>query len=466
MNNNYTEDYSWQSLEGDQSWVDYGYASALPNFQLDLPLGYEPNLTAPWASTNTSSYYVQNNLGAGSSLVEPQQNLVGSYFHITGAEGGANGQNACFTSEPRETVLPNVDTAVLYPAYMQGTASHHQVQQQEQATDLSTAAIDFQFVGGSRPLQPLAAKAELPSVAQRQDENSEELNLKCKFPGCVSKKSFKRKYELERHMQKHSRQETFDCPAVNCKYRGPKAFYRPDKLKAHVLAGHDEQTLFACPVAGCFSASRLLSRAFLSVHMRNHDLPVGKYRGYLPALGSLDRFRTCPVEKCLKKLSPDSLQGHVLQHTEAERAACRIKIAAAGLDHLSGCVICPIISCRITLPDLPAFQDHLIDHIALDPNHFRAWKTSAIHSWCDLHQHPWVLLRISWWDRISSFYNRDCPACGMRRGQNTHPFDLLKDPKNLHACREEILQLYPGIGWHPIFDDVMPAVHRTTIRLP
>ncbi|KAF7504261.1 hypothetical protein GJ744_002519 [Endocarpon pusillum] len=552
MNNYFTEEEPWQPLEGDQSWSQHEHDScpkpakdaALSPFPLELPLGgfgWEP--TAPWPYTSPTPDYIQDTLEGGSSNIELQQNLfsgwfpvaeaeghanpenvlvtseprgtvlpnvdtamlypgttshhqwqrleqatdqstpaidfqfvsgsrpiqqnlVSGSFPVVEAEGHANPQNVLVTSEPRGTVLPNVDTAMLYPVYTQGTTSHYQWQQQEQATDQSTPASDFQFVSGSRPLQPLAAKAELSCVAQGQDENSEGPSLKCDFPGCPSKKTFRRKYELQRHMKKHTQQKRLDCPAVNCKFRGPKAFYRPDKLKAHVLAGHGEQTLFACPVAGCFSArTPLSSRAFLSVHIRNHSL--GQYGGYLPALGSLDQVRTCPVESCLKKLSPYSLKGHVLQHTEAERAAYRIKIAAAGLDHLSGCVICPVISCRITLPDLPAFQDHLIDHIALAPNHFRAWRaktrtTTLSTLWeRDLHQRPWE-------SRYGNLYflQVDCPACGLRREQNAHPFDLLKDPMNLHACREEILQLYPGIGWHPIFDDVMPAVQRRRTREP
>ncbi len=383
-------------------------------------------------------------------------------------------------SEARETVLPTVDPAMLGHFYMPGITSHYQSQQQEQATDQSAPADDFQFVSGSRPLDPLATKGALPryaklasqlfvvvrltnhSIAQEQEQCS---GIKCDFPGCSSKRTFKRKYELQRHRKKHTPRETFECPAINCKYRGPKAFYRSDKLKAHVLAGHDPETLFACPVAGCFSARTPLSRAMLAVHLRNHDRwSCEPYLGYFTALADCDQFRTCPVGKCLKKLSPYSLQEHVLQHTEAERSAHHIKIAAAGLDPLTGCVICPVISCRIRLPDLPAFQDHLIDHIALDADHFRAWKAKTIHSYEDIHQRPWQ--RWYFHERFVSEVcgYSVCTPCGEHRV--THPFDLLKDSKDLHVYREEILQLYPGIGWHPIFDDIMPVVHRRNFRVP
>ena len=105
--------------------------------------------------------------------------------------------------------------------------------------------------------------------------NSEEpTNLtgrKYNFPGCRSKRTFKRNYELQRHMQMHEWTETFDCPAVNCKHRGPKAFYRSDKLKAYVNVAYDEHTMFARPVAGCLSARTAISRDTLALHIRNHD---------------------------------------------------------------------------------------------------------------------------------------------------------------------------------------------------
>jgi hypothetical protein len=264
-------------------------------------------------------------------------------------------------------------------------------------------------------------------------------------------------------MKKHTRKETFDCPAVNCKYRGTKAFYRSDKLKAHVNAAHDEQTLFACPVAGCLSARAPLSGAILAVHIRNHDNgSCEPYWDYFKALEDCGGSRTCPIGSCLKKLCRDSLQEHVLQHTEAERTAFRTEIAAAGLDHRNGYIICPVPSCQIRLPHLPAFRDHFIDHIASNPNHLRTWM-DKVSSLVRGDPHPWQ----EWWAEGGNF-GSVCPTCGEVTigGRSTHQLDLLKDLKGLHGCKEQILQLYPGFGSNPIFDDVMPVVHRKTERVP
>lgn len=61
----------------------------------------------------------------------------------------------------------------------------------------------------------------------------------CTYPGCTSKKGFSRKYELQRHMKKHSRSQVFPCPVVGCRFQSQeKAFYRADKLQSHMKACH------------------------------------------------------------------------------------------------------------------------------------------------------------------------------------------------------------------------------------
>lgn len=316
-------------------------------------------------------------------------------------------------------------------------------------------------------------------------EAPEGSSLKCNFPACRSKTTFNREHDLRRHMDKHVPRQTFDCPAVNCKYRGRKAFYRSDKLIAHLNAGHDEETLFACPVPGCLSNSVLLSRAMLALHMRNHYLPRS-YPGekYRNALSICDENRTCPVETCSQKLVRNlpqarleriypslargrvlqKIQEHVLQHSEAERIASSTEIAALGFDPLNGYVICPLPSCGMTLPDISAFRLHLIDHTVIDPNHFHDWK-NEVSSFVHDASCPW--------DKWSPLYryssNKElelvCPTCGeVSKGSFgdsfTHQLDLLKDPKEFYGCREQILRLYPEFGSHPVFEDVMPIVHR------
>lgn len=265
----------------------------------------------------------------------------------------------------------------------------------------------------------------------------------------------------------HLRTETFNCPAVNCKYRGSKAFYRSDKLKSHMGAAHDEDTMFACPMAGCLSARTPLPRNLMAVHVCNNDHDhdhsrYEQYRAYATAFEYWAKIRACPVGNCRKKVLLASLQEHILQHPEDERRAFRNQIALEGFDSLNGYVICPAPNCQASLPNLPAFYDHFTDHVVSDPNHFRAWKKDvswSVYEECE-RMVPWR----SW--REWRHYELACPTCGAvsKEGKITHQLDLLKDPEELRGCREQVLKLYPVFGSHPVFDDVMPVVGRSAYR--
>jgi hypothetical protein len=233
-------------------------------------------------------------------------------------------------------------------------------------------------------------------------------------------------------------------------------------------AAHNEETLFACPVPGCLSNRTLLSRAILELHMRNHEQ---RSCNTLLALLNCDRNRTCPVGTCPKKLFRYSLlQEHVLQHNEAERTAFSTDIAAAGFDPHNGYVICPILSCGRTFPALPAIHNHLLDHTVTDPNHFRTWKNKA--SLFVLNDtNPWDAWEFSRYLSLGEDIKLVCPTCrevskGSGNDRVTHQLDLLKDPKELYGCREQILKLCPAFATHPVFDDVMPIVHRLGWRSP
>ncbi|KAF7504704.1 hypothetical protein GJ744_001985 [Endocarpon pusillum] len=360
-------------------------------------------------------------------------------------------------------MLQNADIGMLNFAHMPASTFPTQLQYPGQPVCVTTSGVDYEFLSGSRPLEPSGVMAALPRAIEEPDEASEESSLKCNFPGCRSKATFKRNYELQRHMKKHTRKETFDCPAINCKYRGTKAFYRADKLKAHVDLAHDGETLFACPVAGCLSARTPLSGAILALHIRNHDNgSCAPYWVYLKALENCGERRTCPVGNCSKKVHQDSLHQHLLQHTQAERTAFRTEIAAMGFDAENGYVICPIPSCQIFLTHLPAFHDHLIDHISVDPNHLRTWRYE-VSSLVRGDPHPWLE-----WRAGNEIFDLTCSACGQRvKGKRiTHQLDLLKDLEELRECREQILQHCPGFGLNPIFDDVMPVIRRKSERAP
>lgn len=91
--------------------------------------------------------------------------------------------------------------------------------------------------------------------------------LRCSWSGCQSRVVFKRKYELERHMQKHSTLKPFPCPVVDCVFSGSRAFYRKDKLCAHLRDGHRDEDIGVCPMPPCGMQLPLL---ILQEHCRRH----------------------------------------------------------------------------------------------------------------------------------------------------------------------------------------------------
>ncbi|KAF3049434.1 hypothetical protein E8E11_005881 [Didymella keratinophila] len=68
---------------------------------------------------------------------------------------------------------------------------------------------------------------------------------------------------------------------------GARAFPRKDKLHEHILAGHDDDTLFKCPDDhGCVVH---ITRDYLALHGETSS--------------GLQKFRKCPIPKCSFKLN-------------------------------------------------------------------------------------------------------------------------------------------------------------------
>lgn len=324
----------------------------------------------------------------------------------------------------------------------------------------SDGPTDFQFVSGYKPVGQTHPNQMFPKVECATKE-PEKAGIKCKWPGCRSKATFKRNYELQRHMKKHSREQTFDCPAVNCRYRGAKGFYRADKLKDHVNAAHDDETLFTCPVIGCLSALNSLPRGLLSIHIRNHINGACKpYWSYFAALELKSEIRACPVGKCQAKLEIYKLGGHIHQHSEEDRVTHQATITSAGFNAINGHSICPV--CEFQSSSLQDLHDHIdAVHLVLDPEHFSEWKMTISKSISG------PLLPWKGCDIVRAPNNPICPVCNNTTPPGlhaTHHLDLLRDSKELHRYREQILKLYPEFGSHPVFDDVMPTVHRKPER--
>jgi hypothetical protein len=107
----------------------------------------------------------------------------------------------------------------------------------------------------------------------------------CDVDGCTSK-PFKRCGDLRRHSKKHDSQQRYDCPALDCDRTGRRGFIRRDKLVDHMCDGHDDDTIFTCPM--CLSQ---LPRDLISVH-RPRDSDIMK----------LQERRTCPLPRCSFKV--------------------------------------------------------------------------------------------------------------------------------------------------------------------
>ncbi|OCL08370.1 hypothetical protein AOQ84DRAFT_388903 [Glonium stellatum] len=83
-------------------------------------------------------------------------------------------------------------------------------------------------------------------------------------------------------MQKHVVPDQFKCSAINCKRQFPRA----DKLKDHVRAKHDDDTVFACPVQDCLLATLPMNRPEMCDHLGTfHGEVRQQYKHDFAALG-------------------------------------------------------------------------------------------------------------------------------------------------------------------------------------
>jgi hypothetical protein len=291
----------------------------------------------------------------------------------------------------------------------------------------------------------------LSSPSSEPTENSNQPVHKCNFPDCRSKATFKRKYDLDRHMKKHDPKTFYNCPAVDCKSRGNKAFYRADKFKVHILAAHNRDTLFACPVTGCHSSSVPLSGCWLPFHARNHYFEKSSFGSIM---AQIEWPLPCPIVTCSAKLPLAELRVHtLLEHSDAERHVVRPESATYGFDFVTGDAICPVASCeKKAFPHLMALHDHLAGHLGSRTIDFSVGHSAEIKT----ASHPlWEKHcgRDSTWESCDMFVQA---AEKMR--------DSSQDFEELRDCRELLHRLCPCITVTPIYDDFMPNVGQTWFR--
>jgi hypothetical protein len=288
--------------------------------------------------------------------------------------------------------------------------------------------------------------------------------LKCDFPGCHSRATFNRKYELQRHMKKHERKGTYPCLSIDCDRKGSRSFYRADKLFHHLRTRHGANDTYLCPLFGCLTNP--MSFDEIKLHATSH---VGVYNsvvGYFLRIPASQR--QCMLKNCLKRLDILGMQSHLLGHTMNERMEEAAVIQQMGYDAETVKVICPL--CELLLGNHGEFAAHLQSvHLTTDSAHlaefleFVANTIDVFVSRRDVIWYPWRV-----WHDPGTMQSMVCPACGQpastRRPVDRidHHLQLLPDQNEVRPYRWDILRLWPDFGAHPVFDDVKAVVFKRT----
>jgi len=287
--------------------------------------------------------------------------------------------------------------------------------------------------------------------------------LKCDFPGCHSRATFKRKYELQRHMKKHERKETYPCPAIDCDRKGSRSFYRADKLVHHLRTGHGDNDSYLCPLARCLTNP--MSFDEIKLHARSHDY---RHNSVVETLRRIPATqRQCMLKICLKRLDILEMQSHLLDHTMNERLEEAAVIQQMGYDAEMVKVICPL--CKLLLCNHEEYAAHLQSvHLTTNSTHLAQFRESvAKFAWdFEFQKSIWYSwgVRYLCGDTVKSMV---CPTCGQPASTRRlvdridHHLQLLPDQNEVRPYRWDILRLCPDFGTHPVFDDVKAVVFQT-----
>lgn len=315
----------------------------------------------------------------------------------------------------------------------------------------SSANTDFVFESRGVPVRP----NQTPISGQRKPRDSNALN--CDFPGCHSRATFKRKYELQRHMKKHERKEMYPCPAIDCDRKGSRSFYRADKLVHHLGTGHGENDSYLCPLAGCLTHP--MSFDEIKLHAQSHRWNCNSIVETLRRIPTGQR--QCMLKNCLKRLDISKMQSHLLDHTMNERLKEAAVIQQMGYDVETVKVICPL--CKLLLRNHREFIAHLQSvHLTTDSTHLARLQESVANITFpnDLIWETWGVQHHHWY-RVKSML---CPTCGQpvsargQLGKIDHHLQLLTKPDEIRPYRWDILRLCAGFAAHPVFDDVLQRI--------
>lgn len=330
-------------------------------------------------------------------------------------------------------VASSTTDSILYPSHATQALEHHS--EFVPCTDIIAANHDFKF----------ESRAEVVEDRSRQPkhESNDSTRLRCEYHGCTSKRTFRRKYELQRHMKNHTATR-IPCVFPDCY----KSFYRQDKLKDHVQKHHiDDSELVACPRPTCDFGP--VEWDLLKLHIRNHS----RHTIIELVASQLIKERHCPVTSCNQVVDVSGLRKHLESHNAVELRCCQNALLDSGYDSNTLNIICPM--CRHQFVNRGDWIDHLTnDHFITDSVHYQT-ICAQLKS---IERYPWVK-----WFAEYSYFDKSihCNHCSemihcTHFGEFEHHLSLLRDPEEIRPYRRAILALWPEFGTHPVFDDVLP----------
>jgi hypothetical protein len=243
---------------------------------------------------------------------------------------------------------------------------------------------------------------------------------------------------------KHTARTKHTCPIQFC----TESFYRTDKLRAHLWRSHKDEEAATCPIPNC--GGHGLPWILLGLHMRNRYFWSKQIQAVLdPSSRQFGDERSCPIQSCQREhITVRSMREHLQTHDAQERIENGRSILEAGYDAISAKITCTV--CQSQWGRQEDFESHAeIAHIATDLAHLRNFRrsTSQVVFWRYAEQ-PYEL-----------FWPETSRCCSM----TTHPrhhLEFLHDPEILRPYRMTLLRLWPELGTHPIFDDVMRDLQR------
>lgn len=327
--------------------------------------------------------------------------------------------------------------STLYPSHATQALEHHSIN--VPCTDIIAANDDFKF----------ESRAEVVEDRSRQPkhESNDSTRLRCEYHGCTSRRTFRRKYELQRHMKNHTATR-IPCVFPDCY----KSFYRQDKLKDHVQKHHvDDSEPVACPRPSCDFGP--VEWDLLKLHIRNHS----RHTIIELVTFQLIKERHCPVTSCNQVVDVSGLRKHLESHNAVELRCCQNSILDSGYDSNTLNIICPV--CRHQFMKRDDWIDHLTnDHLVTDSVHYQAICTqlkSAVLAWRTCY--PWE----KW--SVEDFPHHELVQCNhcsemmhCHDDSYKHHLSLFRDPEEIRPYRRAILALWPEFGSHPVFNDVLP----------